>query len=327
MDKDPLLAIIAVLSITALALGGAIYYIQSEGLDIPENSYGYSVYDMSGNVKTTVKDGQYLFYDSNSVESKDQWIYSWDFEGKTYTVKLDMTYQDVADARQSDIVRHIIADIYSGMDAEACIDFVTTDNSYLIELEKQLSVLYGKSDQVGYANFILKFCQSFEYELDSTFVVNNQSDIKMPASSYFFGEYEYWKLPLETLYDRSGDCEDTALLCTTLFEIAGMDAGVAMLPGHFISTVSLEGIEGSYYTGDMSKTKYYYCETTSSDFTIGEASMTNYANYFIPIHQTGDLYAFTTVFQKIDDGAPPTDGKTFVRDSGWVFLPERSGKA
>ena len=158
---------------------------------------------------------------------------------------------------------------------------LTSHNDTIAQLEKGLKAEYmrahggeAKLDGQDYADFILAFVQvCFDYtdDLDT------------------FGYEEYWAFPIETLYLRCGDCEDTTFLCALLFDSAGYDAGVFLVPGHAFAAVSLDDYQEpsghwvqstglhvfSYGVGGRD---YLGCETTfdrpvpvgiiSSDYTV-----------------------------------------------------------
>ena len=88
----------------------------------------------------------------------------------------------------------------------------------------------------------LDFVQSMEYQSDEVFM----------------GHVEYWKFPLETLCDQGGDCEDTAILYSSLMKAMGFDTVLIIVPGHMASGILLSG-----------ETTYRYCETTSNQFEVG----------------------------------------------------------
>lgn len=74
---------------------------------------------------------------------------------------------------------------------------------------------------------------------------------------------EYVKFPVETLVERNGDCEDTAILAAALMKAAGIDVVLLYLPKHM--SLGVHGdFQGTYYT--LEKKKYFYAETTGTLF-------------------------------------------------------------
>ena len=103
-------------------------------------------------------------------------------------------------------------------------------------------------------NFAASFVQNLKYETERE---------------------EYPNYPVETLVDKGGDCEDTAILTAALLQAMGYDAVLIRFSppkegdaGHMAVGVAVTGVSGgrSYsYDGQT----YYYLETTSS-WPVGE---------------------------------------------------------
>lgn len=79
---------------------------------------------------------------------------------------------------------------------------------------------------------------------------------------------EYPKFPVETLADKGGDCEDSAILLATLYDRMGYDVLLVNPPGHMAVALACKNCEGPAYEKDGRK--YYYIETTGSGFKVGE---------------------------------------------------------
>jgi len=82
---------------------------------------------------------------------------------------------------------------------------------------------------------------------------------------------EYPKYPVETLLDRGGDCEDTALLTAVLLRKLGYGSALLILPEKHHAAVGVLGSAdayGTYYEYDGKK--YLYLETTNSGWRIGQ---------------------------------------------------------
>lgn len=73
---------------------------------------------------------------------------------------------------------------------------------------------------------------------------------------------EYPRYPVETLYERVGDCEDTSILMAALLKELGFEVGLLSLPGHV--AVALKTVDdyndGPYYT--FNGKRYLYIEST-----------------------------------------------------------------
>jgi hypothetical protein len=76
---------------------------------------------------------------------------------------------------------------------------------------------------------------------------------------------------VETLVDENGDCEDTSILYASIMEALGYDAVILVYlgnPGHAAVGIAGEGYAGTYYT--FGEVDYYYCETTTQGWKMGE---------------------------------------------------------
>ena len=81
---------------------------------------------------------------------------------------------------------------------------------------------------------------------------------------------EYPRYPLETLFDRGGDCEDTSILVAALLDRMGYDIVLLHLENerHMAVGVSVPNAYGMYY--DYGGKKYYYLETTGEGYKVGD---------------------------------------------------------
>lgn len=114
--------------------------------------------------------------------------------------------------------------------------------------------------------FATAFVQSLPYAVDS---------VTTPYD-------EYPRYPIETLIDKGGDCEDSAILLASI--INGMGYGVVLitLPNHVaVGIKGGENIYGTYY--EYGGSKYYYTETTGEGWKVGELP-DEYKNISVFIH-------------------------------------------
>jgi hypothetical protein len=120
--------------------------------------------------------------------------------------------------------------------------------SIATELKKQASGRHYDDEET--VNFAASFVQNLDYRLEPK-------------------DEEYPKYPVETLFDKGGDCEDMAVLTAALLQAMGYDAVLIRFSppkegdaGHMAVGVAVTGVSGgrSYsYDGQT----YYYLETTS----------------------------------------------------------------
>lgn len=199
--------------------------------------------------------------------------YSWTYDGKNVSIDLSFDYDDYAKyAGETGASISKRQGLVNGVSTYSAItDFIVVDDT-LTDLEKLLSTYYtanisADTSSQGYAEFILSFVQvCFSYKYDST----------------SYGYDEYFAFPMETIYNGAGDCEDTSILCASIYKAAGYSAGVFVIPGHCIAAISID----NYVAGSVSSTyknsvqqftytysgkTYYGCETTldSNEYGIG----------------------------------------------------------
>lgn len=107
--------------------------------------------------------------------------------------------------------------------------------------------------------FAITFVQSLPYTED---IVTAKAD-------------EYPRYPVETLFDRGGDCEDTAILTAAILDKMGYDVALLRFPSHMAVGIVIQGVYGRYY--EYNGKKYFYLETTGENWGIGEMP-TEYVN-------------------------------------------------
>lgn len=181
--------------------------------------------------------------------------YEWSVDGESYTYSLDILYSDVVYYRDYYDVSQRQQDIYN--DHQRDRTFVTYEDKYIQQIAIDFSTMTEGMTDLERVNFLLAFSQCLGYEDDSVYM----------------GYEEYWKFPLETLYDHGGDCEDTSILLASLAEAMGYDTSLLLFPGHMAAGIHIDGdypdLNGFYLRSDPDKV-YYYCETTSTGFTVGQ---------------------------------------------------------
>lgn len=99
---------------------------------------------------------------------------------------------------------------------------------------------------------VLAMAQSIPYSLDSG--SRNQD--------------EYWRYPIETLYDQTGDCEDTSILAACLLLALGHEVAMLLMPGHV--AVGVAAGQGFPPAERLVQGTYFYCETTQSGWRVGQ---------------------------------------------------------
>ncbi len=188
--------------------------------------------------------------------------YTWKWKGDGYTVNLGIDFEDYSYAKK---LYPIEERRQSRPNHERDRTFVTLSyeddrmSPYLKELADSLIDVYKEKhsnvQMKDYLDYLLAFTQYIQYQTDEEYM----------------GYSEYWKFPLETLYDEGGDCEDTSILFAALaiesMSRLGFEYEVALqiLPGHMCAAVKTNAIKG-----DTNPYGYLYGETTAFDYDIGE---------------------------------------------------------
>ncbi|MBN7774201.1 copper amine oxidase N-terminal domain-containing protein [Clostridium aminobutyricum] len=153
-----------------------------------------------------------------------------------------------------------IYDRYKSMDRNRIIGYTyyvndTYDDEFLNELAHVFKKTAEENNMSDWdmVNLMVCFVQSFEYTSDYETT----------------GYDEYPKFPLETLYDRGGDCEDTSILLVSLLRQLGYGAVMLEYDDHMaVGIKGADNLKGTYYEQDGSR--YYYIETTSTGWKIGK---------------------------------------------------------
>ncbi len=159
--------------------------------------------------------------------------------------------------------------------------FLTPNDTYIQELAHMLDTIAKENgwNRLTEANFILTFVQNVPYVGDY-------------ASTGFV---DYYKFPLETLFQQGGDCEDKSLLLATILYILGYDVVLfAMevqfqgLYGHVAVGLNVKDKSGPfarylqyYYAYD--EKDYYYMESTGSESLVTSGGSIENVHYWVGI--------------------------------------------
>ena len=83
------------------------------------------------------------------------------------------------------------------------------------------------------------------------------------------GKKDYWRYPIETLADNTGDCEDTTILAAAILRRMGYGVAMIFMPRHAaLGVADLPRALGVYV--DHRGSRYSYCETTGTGWVVGE---------------------------------------------------------
>jgi hypothetical protein len=192
------------------------------------------------------------FFSQSYTAGSGSWVESWTFEGDDYTLRFSLP--------DSDYEYYLDYEIERGMrfprDYEHGLEFVTGDSSVIVEIAASMGNLSAQAglDEVGTANLVLSFVQScIPYALDTV----------------TYGVQDYWAFPLETLHNGQGDCEDKSFLYASIMIDLDYHAALLFYEDHLATGIGAENVpSGTYYA--VGGVNYYYCETTSPGWTLGE---------------------------------------------------------
>ncbi len=230
--------------------------------------------------------GQYIIIgesDDGNVVARISSGVSWTYNGKTYTMPLNIDYEDYyhyatmnTDGRvfNTGVTKNASSAIKEAYN-EKCRTFVHADDVQNDVMEQIAQFVRTNTEGLGdqaVADFILGMCQSSSS--------GEGVMIKYVYDDDSHGQSEYFQYPLETLYLRTGDCEDTAILYCAIASYMGLDVCMYLFSNHIAagvyleeftpsSTVSSSIYKGVYYLSDDEK-PYYYCETTGKNWHVGD---------------------------------------------------------
>ncbi|MFZ8906350.1 MAG: transglutaminase-like domain-containing protein [Poseidonia sp.] len=188
--------------------------------------------------------------------------YSWTFDGTYQSLQIDTTHADYLMYRN---MNHAIDWRYASTYEDIIPQYAafSTPNDATIEaVAEQLrsnALAQGYTSDLDILRFIYAFVGQIQYAYD--------------IDTTNFSEYP--KYPLEMLYDRSGDCEDSSALFISLVESLGYDAGLMLgdvkadedddWGGHAWPVVALDNHSGWSINGvgEKSNLTYYFVESTA----------------------------------------------------------------
>ena len=206
--------------------------------------------------------------------------YTWEYGGHSfsYTLSVDRSYYNMMIDSDIDRTGSLSTDRYTTATetVPAVSEYIVVDK-YITDLSAALKEKYkeafgadpGSDDYVRFVAAFVQICIEYDYD-------------------EYNGDYEYWRYPLETLFDGTGDCEDTSILLAALIDAKGLQGGVILAPGHAMCAIAFSEVTGSYNNKthnpiayDPPCEYYYPIETT-------------YEDRYEPIGKIGDAY--TTVY-------------------------------
>ncbi len=169
--------------------------------------------------------------------------YTWKFQSKTWTFSKTIGNDTYNKYKNSD---------RSKVNTYAYFVTNTKDDAWIkgiVDTFKAMGAKEGYSDFM-IAYLMISFVQSMNYISD--------------------GKTDHPNFPLETIFNKGGDCEDTSILAAELLRQMGYKTSLIILGKHMGAGIKLGLLDpkgSTYYTENG--TRYYFIETVAKGYTIG----------------------------------------------------------
>ena len=220
-----------------------------------------------------------------SVIEDYEWSRTVDGESFDYSVHFEYEFTDFY-RYSMDSTGRILEE---GMDPA---EFVVVDSTILRlsdDLREEYLNVHGEdapTDGQDYANYLLSFVQMVIGFPDQIAYVDGQF-VKIGdgcGDLYLYGAEEYWAYPMETLYYRMGDCEDTSALYCALLSASGYTSGMVLLPSHVLVGVILD----DYVADPFGESQYHFVsvEVDWETMYVGDTAFDRYVplGYIAKVH-------------------------------------------
>lgn len=191
-------------------------------------------------INTDLRQSFSLNQDRQYITNNYKWQYP--YNGQTFNLSIDISYLDYNYFASKP--RTYQYSVYASDKADETAIAFLADTLLNIAVENGFTSSY---EQVG---FISAFVQCLEYQNDLSYK----------------GAIEYPKYPIETLYEKGGDCEDTAVLLAKMLSLLGYGAVLLVSDDHMAVGIQTDGVGNVEYNG----IQYYYIETTEFGWKVGE---------------------------------------------------------
>lgn len=128
------------------------------------------------------------------------------------------------------------------------------------EIEQITNYLRGYADD--------HYCSNYQFAILILSFVHEQN-IKYSYDEDSTGYMEYLRFPIETIFDKTGDCDCKAILASTLFKNLGFRVAFALMPGHAALAISTDSAP-FFANFEMNGTSWFYCESTGDNWKPGQ---------------------------------------------------------
>jgi len=200
-------------------------------------------------LETSIRNYQDEVYDLEEMidlimEIEATQYYEWEYQTTwTWTINIPLSlYIEYYSRARPDEYRDWV-DMADDPDDDRYIDSIVDSMERAARTER--------FNEIEMVEYVIAFVQGLPYTSDSATT----------------GSDEYPRYPIETLFDRGGDCEDTAILTVALLSELGYDVALLIYDDHVAVGVVVDTY-GSYYVEDGKD--YFYLETTGEGWEIGE---------------------------------------------------------
>lgn len=150
-------------------------------------------------------------------------------------------------------------------------------------------------------------------DLVQTITYKHDDDPAMPEETRF---RDYWRFPLETVFDEAGDCDDHAILAAGLLSCLGHRTCFFDLRESQHAAIGVAGlpVETGFAVTAPDGERFYFVETTEDGFEIGE----------LPQNIPASDVKISAIVEPLRarrpaDPMPPAATGTWGRDSRWAF--------
>jgi len=154
--------------------------------------------------------------------------------------------------------------------------FFTREEEYFsISSQQILHDKYGiGSSEVQQISDYLKFYADQKYLSNYQFAILVLSFVHEQNFIYSYDEdstgyIEYLRFPIETIFDKTGDCDCKAILASSLFKNLGFRVAFALIPGHAALAISTDSAP-FFANFEMNGTSWFYCESTGDNWKPGQ---------------------------------------------------------
>lgn len=206
-------------------------------------------------------------YEGSYADSDYRITYSWEYLDGKFAFDIPISQEAIVHYRPFDPNSRTLIH-YS--DCVAYVEDIYGVSSKVLDaLNAMYKEAFGKDPvpkSQSYADFILAYVQgAFAYEYDAT----------------QYGVSEYFAYPVETLFSKKGDCEDTSVLCAMLYELAGFNTAILIIPEHAMVGVALE----EYVSPDCGSGEILHAVSAGKTFYAGETTVDDFQPVGVNYHK------------------------------------------